>query len=794
MKKSHQLCAGALAVALLQTLAVPSYSATPPDGSSSVTATISRDSCPTSGDCSALDALLAKSDLDPELLKAEKELKAAPDDINKVTAYGTIVKQSMKKMQAAGQRSEAINLGERGLKLLSSDVGLLHQLGTCYLDRFCYAQNRQDYERAKALWNQERVARPSTPDAALLEGLKAYENGDYPSALKCFQRAHNMRNNDPYTLSFAGMTLARLGNHKQAAQGLGMAVAGMKNNPALMASIATEAQLSGNAEMAAKYFGEANRCKNPQLKLITLSELFPTKASQASPATATSTTAAPATATPIQTTPVGAPLSNNQAAPSGMTRIAQSTPPGASLSNNQAAPSGMTRIAQSTPPGASLTNNQAAPSGMTRIAQSTPPGASLTGSGQTPTYGAANMGQANPYGAMAGMGQANPYGAMAGMGQANPYGAMAGMSQANPYGAMAGMGQANPYGAMAGMGQTNPYGAMAGMGQTNPYGAMAGMGQTNPYGNIAGGSQPSPYGNLTRIQQFTPAGASLTNNSQMAGGMAGGSQPSPYGNLTRIQQSTPAGTSLSNNNQVAATNVPPSAAPSATAGTVVSGKTAPAAGVALAPGALNSNPYRGLLPFPGLTPPVLTEVTTVELETDAGKITIEVYPQAAPHAAERFIELVKSGYYDNTPIFRVVNKPKPFVAQFGINWRPEHKTWQHKYFKDDPSLFQLQPGTLAFAKAGKDINSTQIFINYGDNNFLRQIGGFTTFARITKGLDIASKFRAVGDPSMGLDQNSLWENGENYLNSLSDKPNMILKATIAEPEDKEKDKEKKDKG
>ena len=188
--------------------------------------------------------------------------------------------------------------------------------------------------------------------------------------------------------------------------------------------------------------------------------------------------------------------------------------------------------------------------------------------------------------------------------------------------------------------------------------------------------------------------------------------------------------------------------------------------------------FHGLEPFNPKKAPAITEIVTVNFKTDAGDLVIEVYPQAAPNAAKRFLELCGSGFYDGTPIFRVVTDPRPFVAQFGINWRPEHKVWQHNNFDDDPSLFKLTPGTLAFAKAGPNTNSTQIFINYGDNSFLKDNGGFSTFAKVVSGFDIAKGFVSVGDPGMGLDQGMLWNNGEQYLQSLKKKPNMIIKAEI----------------
>lgn len=71
---------------------------------------------------------------------------------------------------------------------------------------------------------------------------------------------------------------------------------------------------------------------------------------------------------------------------------------------------------------------------------------------------------------------------------------------------------------------------------------------------------------------------------------------------------------------------------------------------------------------------------------------MEIYPEAAPNASKRFIELIKAGYYDKTPIFRV---EPAFVAQFGINSKPKMIDWKEKNFKDDPSFLpSLGPGTV----------------------------------------------------------------------------------------------------
>lgn len=185
-----------------------------------------------------------------------------------------------------------------------------------------------------------------------------------------------------------------------------------------------------------------------------------------------------------------------------------------------------------------------------------------------------------------------------------------------------------------------------------------------------------------------------------------------------------------------------------------------------------------LTPLPGLDDvvPELTQKSTLLMQTGTGEIVIEIYPEAAPNAAARFLELVEAGFYDDTPVFRVV---PDFVAQFGINWRDNYPLWQDNNFNDDPSLFALERGTLAFAKAGPDTNSTQVFINYIENNRLAEPRyNFTVFGKVVSGMEAVDAFIPVGDPGGGLDQARLWNDGAAYLESLTTKPVMIETVSI----------------
>src|SRR5687768_2847615 len=53
--------------------------------------------------------------------------------------------------------------------------------------------------------------------------------------------------------------------------------------------------------------------------------------------------------------------------------------------------------------------------------------------------------------------------------------------------------------------------------------------------------------------------------------------------------------------------------------------------------------------------------------TTQGEFVIEVQRELAPNGADRFYNLVKHGYYDDTAFFRVV---AGFMVQFGISGNP----------------------------------------------------------------------------------------------------------------------------
>jgi peptidyl-prolyl cis-trans isomerase A (cyclophilin A) len=107
-------------------------------------------------------------------------------------------------------------------------------------------------------------------------------------------------------------------------------------------------------------------------------------------------------------------------------------------------------------------------------------------------------------------------------------------------------------------------------------------------------------------------------------------------------------------------------------------------------------------------------------ETSAGSFTVEVHRDWAPLGADRFYNLARSGYYDDTRIYRVI---EGFMAQWGISGDPvRNAVWLREELVDDPVRQSNTRGRVTFATAGPNTRTTELFVNYGDNSHLDELG------------------------------------------------------------------------
>jgi peptidyl-prolyl cis-trans isomerase A (cyclophilin A) len=173
-------------------------------------------------------------------------------------------------------------------------------------------------------------------------------------------------------------------------------------------------------------------------------------------------------------------------------------------------------------------------------------------------------------------------------------------------------------------------------------------------------------------------------------------------------------------------------------------------------------------------------VYRVDFDTSKGPFVVEVHRDWAPIGADRFYNLVKNGFYDNTRFFRVI---EGFMVQFGVNGDPKvSAVWREARLKDDPPRISNKRSFITFATAGPNTRTTQVFINYGDNSNLdRQ--GFTPFGQVVSGMKVVDSLYSgygEGAPSgLGPDQGKLQAEGNAYLASKFGKLDYIKKATIA---------------
>ncbi len=164
----------------------------------------------------------------------------------------------------------------------------------------------------------------------------------------------------------------------------------------------------------------------------------------------------------------------------------------------------------------------------------------------------------------------------------------------------------------------------------------------------------------------------------------------------------------------------------------------------------------------------------VKFETSKGAILMEVHKDWAPIGAERFLELVKSGYYNNARFFRVVPN---FVVQFGLAANPAvTKKWDVP-IKDDPVLRTNRGGSVTFATAGPNTRTTQVFINLRTNQMLDD-QGFAPFAQVVEGMDVVEKlYSGYGEAP---DQDAITRRGNTYLEASFPKLDYIKSARIVQ--------------
>ncbi len=138
----------------------------------------------------------------------------------------------------------------------------------------------------------------------------------------------------------------------------------------------------------------------------------------------------------------------------------------------------------------------------------------------------------------------------------------------------------------------------------------------------------------------------------------------------------------------------------------------------------------------------------VELDTTAGKISIELYPDAAPKTVAYFLDYVKAKHYDGTQFHRVIAgfmiQGGGFTADFVE--KPTRPPVPIESEQSSKAGLLNVPGAVAMARTPNPNSATaQFFINVNDNKFLNfrsadpQGYGYTVFGKVVSGMDVVDK-------------------------------------------------------
>ena len=163
-------------------------------------------------------------------------------------------------------------------------------------------------------------------------------------------------------------------------------------------------------------------------------------------------------------------------------------------------------------------------------------------------------------------------------------------------------------------------------------------------------------------------------------------------------------------------------------------------------------------------PAALTEQAPARFEaafdTSKGRFVVDVHREWAPIGADRFYNLVKSGFFDDVRFFRVIAGQ---LAQFGMHGDPAvQNAWRDAVVEDDPVKHGNVRGSVSFASRGPNTRTTQLFINLRDNSAYDRLG-FAPFAEVVTGLDVVDSL--YSDYEERPDQALIDAEGNAYLMS-----------------------------
>ena len=147
----------------------------------------------------------------------------------------------------------------------------------------------------------------------------------------------------------------------------------------------------------------------------------------------------------------------------------------------------------------------------------------------------------------------------------------------------------------------------------------------------------------------------------------------------------------------------------------------------------------------------------VVLKTSHGEIRLELDAENAPATVANFLQYVRDGHYDNTIFHRVIDG---FMIQGGgMEPGMKQKPTRAPVANEATNGLKNKVYTVAMARTSEPHSATaQFFINVSDNDFLdhraptAQGWGYAVFGKVTAGMDVVEKIKAVSTGNKGFHQ------------------------------------------
>lgn len=128
------------------------------------------------------------------------------------------------------------------------------------------------------------------------------------------------------------------------------------------------------------------------------------------------------------------------------------------------------------------------------------------------------------------------------------------------------------------------------------------------------------------------------------------------------------------------------------------------------------------------------DTVTLDMETSRGTITIELIREWAPNGVDRFYNLARAGFFDDSRFYRVIMF---YIAQFGHPASPAvGAVWRERKLRPDSVRASNVRGTVTYAQFTPKDRATTLFINLNDNVSLDSLG-FAPIGRVVAGMEAA---------------------------------------------------------